>query len=85
MEKVILWSNKNWTITDIGRKFTVMIDNHNSNNLTWHIDYALIYDNGDIVYDNNPYMIPKYVKNKVEVILRRKLQNSKSEVIENGK
>lgn len=70
---IVLFENDVWTITDIGRRQSLMIDNHNSSHLSWHIDYPIMYDNETVAYDN-PFLVPQYIKDKVKVNLRKKLQ-----------
>lgn len=64
----VLYSNDVWTITDIGKLSSVMIDNSSGNVPFYHTDYPIMYDGGSIAYDR-PELIPEYMKEKVNITL----------------
>lgn len=64
-EEKVLYKEDGWTITDIGKSDTLMVDNHESDDYSGHVDYPIRYDDGRVAYDN-PHVIPRHIQDAVD-------------------
>lgn len=60
-DEKILWNKNNWYFGTFYNERANKLSYWTGNILTGIIDYPIVYDNGQIVYDH-PEQLPKYVK-----------------------